>query len=71
MGAESARADFNLQELPCYLNNTYETMQLLLKFIGKQTSDNFFVKGISCFHCNQISKPCFVKYLPFDIVTFN
>ena len=24
-GAESARADFNLRELPCYLSNTYET----------------------------------------------
>ena len=35
-GAESARADFNLRELPFYLNHTYETLPLLLKFIGKQ-----------------------------------
>ena len=34
-GAESARADFNLRELPCYLSNTYETLPLLLKFIGE------------------------------------
>ena len=32
-GAESARAGFNLRELPCYLSNTYETLPLLLKFI--------------------------------------
>ena len=32
--AESASADFNLRRLPCYLSNTYETLLLLLKFIG-------------------------------------
>ena len=31
-GAESARADFNLRELPCYLRNTYEMFSLLLRF---------------------------------------
>ena len=40
-GAESARADFNLRELPCYLSNTYETLPLLLKFTGEQVSENF------------------------------
>ena len=39
---ESARADFNLRELPCYLSNTYETLPLLRKFIGKQDSGKIF-----------------------------
>ena len=32
-GSGSARADFNLRELPCYLSYTYDTLPLLLKFI--------------------------------------
>ena len=39
---ETARADFNLRELPCYLSNTYETLPLLLKFIGEQGSGKRF-----------------------------
>ena len=31
-GTESARADFNPSELPCYLRNTYRILALLLKF---------------------------------------
>ena len=34
--SESARADFNLRELPSYLSNTYEILPLLLKCIGEQ-----------------------------------
>ena len=44
-GAESARADFNLRENPCYLSNTYETLPLLLKFIGEQDSVKIFGQG--------------------------
>ena len=51
--AESARADFNLPELPCYLSKTYEILPLLLKFIGKQDFvKKVFVKGITCCHGN-------------------
>ena len=35
-GAESARANFNLRELPCYLSNIYKILPLLPKFIGEQ-----------------------------------
>ena len=41
-GGGSARADFNLRELPCYLSNTYETLPLLLEIIGEQNSGFFF-----------------------------
>ena len=41
-GVESARADFNFQELPCYLGITYEILPLLLKSIGKQDSVKTF-----------------------------
>ena len=34
-GAESARADFNLREFPCYSSNTYEILPLFLKLIGE------------------------------------
>ena len=44
-GAESARADFNLRELTCYLSNTYETLPLLLKFIEEQDSGKTFCQG--------------------------
>ena len=44
-GAESARADFNLGELPCYLSNNYETLPLLLKFIGEYDSGKLFCQG--------------------------
>ena len=44
-GGGSARADFNLRELPCYLSNTYETLPLLLKIIGEQDSVKKIVKG--------------------------
>ena len=37
-GAESARADFNLRELPCCLSNSYDILPLLLKSIGEQDS---------------------------------
>ena len=40
-GGGSARTDFNLWELPCYLSNTYETLSLLLKYFGEQNSGNF------------------------------
>ena len=53
-GGGSAPSNFNLRELSCYLRNTYETLPLLLKYIGEQDSGNFFVKDISCCHGNQI-----------------
>ena len=42
---ESASADFNLRELPCYLSNTSEILPLLLKFIGEQDCINVFCQG--------------------------
>ena len=53
-GAESARADFNLRELPCYLSNNYETLPLLLKYIWEQDSGNLFCQGYNRCHGNQI-----------------
>ena len=44
-GAESARADFNLRELPCYLSITYEILPLLLKFIEEQDFVKNFCQG--------------------------
>ena len=35
---ESARADFNVRELPCYLSSTYETLSRILKSIEEQDS---------------------------------
>ena len=69
-GGGSARADFKLGELPCYLSNTYETLPLLLKFLGKQDSVKGFVKGISCFHGNQIFDAMFNQILTFLIFFF-
>ena len=40
-GGGSSRSNFNLRELPCYLNNTYETLPLLLNFIEGQDSGFF------------------------------
>ena len=44
-GAESARADFNHRELPCYLSNSYETLPLSLQFIGDQDSGKVCCQG--------------------------
>ena len=49
---ESARADFNLRELPSYLSNTNKILPLLLKFIGEQDSGKMFVKDKTCCHGN-------------------
>ena len=46
---ESARADFNLREHPCFLNNTYEILSLLLKLIGEQDLVTFFCEGYNLF----------------------
>ena len=44
--AESARAGFNLRELPCYLSNTYEILPLkLLKFIGEKDFIKILCQG--------------------------
>ena len=42
---ESARADFNLREFPCYLSNTYDTGPLFLIFIGEQDLVKTFCQG--------------------------
>ena len=44
-GGNSARADFNLRELPCYISNTNKTLRLLLKLIGEQDSGKRFCQG--------------------------
>ena len=46
-GTESDRAEFNLQELPCYLTNTYKLLPVLLKFIREYDSEKKLVKVIS------------------------
>ena len=65
---ESARADFNLREHPCFLNNTYEILSLLLKLIGEQDLVTFFVKGITCSHGNPIFDATFSPILTFLIL---
>ena len=45
-GAESARTNFNLRELLCYLSNTYKTLPLALKFIGEQDSEKIFLSRV-------------------------
>ena len=62
-GGGSARADFNLRELPCYLSNTYEILPLLLKFIGEQDFVKNLCQGITCYHGN----PSFDAMFFFDI----
>ena len=44
-GGGGGSADFNLREIPCYLNNTYKTLPFLLKFIGEQDSRKRFWQG--------------------------
>ena len=44
--SESARADFNLRELPSYLSNTYEILPLLLKCIGEQDFFKSFMSRV-------------------------
>ena len=65
--AESARADFNLRELPCYLSNTYGILPLLLKFIGVQEFVKLFVYGITCCHGSTIFDAMFSEILTFLI----
>ena len=61
----SARADFNLRELPCYLSSACEILILILNFIGEQDSVKRFVKGIICCHGNLISEAIFSQILNF------
>ena len=71
-GGGSARADFNLRELPCYLSNTNEILPLLLKFIGEQDSVKKIVKGITCCHGNPSFNAMFSQILAFfDFFPFN
>ena len=57
----------DLQELPCYLSNVYETFPLLLQFIGEQNSANFFVKVIICCHGKPDFDAMFSQILTFLI----
>ena len=41
----SACADFNLQELPCYLSNTHQILPISLQFIGEQDFVKLFCQG--------------------------
>ena len=50
-------------ELPCYLSNTYEILQLLLKFIGEQNFVKIFVRGVTCCHGNSIFDAMFSQNL--------
>ena len=64
---ESARADFNLRELPCYLSNTYKILPLLQKFIYWRTrfGKKKIVKGITCCHDNPIFDDIFGQNFTF------
>ena len=65
-GAESARAHFNFQELPCYLSNSYEILALLIKIIREQ---DFVKKKLSWVQlvamATRFSTPCLVKFFFF------
>ena len=66
-------ADCNLQDLPCYLSNTYQILPLLLNFIREQDFvKKVFVKGITCCHGNPIFEALFSQNLTFLIfLSFN
>ena len=63
----SARANFNLQEIPYYLSNTYEILPLSLKLIGEGDFVKKIVKGITCCHGNPICDAMFGQILTFLI----
>ena len=65
IGSESARADFNFRELPCYLSNPCETLPPLPTFIGEEEPGYIFVKDVRCCHGNQIFDAMFSRILTF------